>query len=79
MAEQQTPAENAKLVLAMYKHFHIRAGSVLFAKNFTEYTAEKGLDADDVKSGVADCYEQKSFEDGPNGTTKLTAEGYKEL
>ncbi len=79
MAEQSTPAETVKLVLAMYKHYHIRAGSVLFTKNFTEYTAEKALNAEDVKSGLAYGYEQKWFEDGPNGTIKLTVEGYKEL
>jgi hypothetical protein len=79
VSEQSTPAENVKLVLAAYKHYHIRAGSVLFAKSFQEYGAAKALSPEDVKSGLAYGYEQKWFEDGPNGSTKLTEEGYKEL
>ncbi len=74
-----TPAENVRIVLDMYKHFKIRPGNVLFAKNFQEYVAEKSLDVEEFKSGLAYGYEQKWFEDGPNGTIRLTEDGYKNL
>jgi len=74
-----TPLENAKMVLGAYKHFKKRSEEVLFAANFQAYVAEKGLNVEDMKSGLVYGYEQKWFEDGPNGTIKLTAEGFKEL
>jgi len=74
-----TPEENVKLVLAMYKHFHKKAGQVCFAKDFHAYAAEKSVNADDLKSGVIYGYEQKWFEDGPNGTIRITQEGFDKL
>jgi hypothetical protein len=74
-----TSEENSKLVLAMYKHFHKKAGQVLFARDFQSYVVEKSLDVEAMKSGLAYGYEQKWFEDGPNGTIKLTQEGFDKL
>lgn len=79
MAETPTPIENARLVLTIYKHFHKKSGEVLWRENFQTYVAEKALSQEDVKSGLIHGYELKWFEDGPNGTIKLTAEGFKEL
>jgi len=74
-----TPAENAKLVLAAYRHFKKHANEVLFPANFQSYVAEKGISVDDMKSGLVYGYEQKWFEDGPNGTIKVTVEGYNQM
>ncbi len=74
-----TPVENAKLVLTIYKHFRKRSGEVLWAENFQTYVAANSLSQEDVKSGLVYGYENKWFEDGPNGTIKLTAEGFKEM
>jgi hypothetical protein len=71
-----TPEENSKLVLAMYKHFHKKPDQVLFARDFQSYVVEKSLDVEDMKSGLAYGYEQKWFEDGPNGTIRLTQAGF---
>ncbi len=76
---EPTPIENAKLVLTIYKHFRKRSGEVLWAETFQTYVAENKLSQDDVKSGLIYGYEQKWFEDGPNGTIKLTAEGFQEM
>ncbi len=74
-----TPVENAKLVLTIYKHFRKRSGEVLWRENFQTYVAENSLSQEDVKIGLIYGYEQKWFEDGPNGTIKLTPEGFKEM
>jgi hypothetical protein len=74
-----TPEENVKIVLAMYKHFHKKPGQVLFAKDFQSYVKEQSLDQEEFKAGLIYGYEQKWFEDGPNGTIRLTEEGFAKL
>jgi hypothetical protein len=74
-----TPEENVKLVLEMYKHFHKKPGQVCFAKDFQSYIAEKSLNSEDLKSGVIYGYEQKWFEDGPNGTIRITEAGFAKI
>ncbi len=79
MTAVATPEENAQFVLAMYKHFHKKPDQVLFARDFQSYVVEKSLDVEDMKSGLAFGYEQKWFEDGPNGTIRLTQAGFDRL
>ena len=74
-----TPEENVKMVFQMYKHFHRKSGQVLFAKDIQAYMQEQSLDKEEFKSGVIYGYEQKWFEDGPNGSIRLTAEGFAKL
>jgi hypothetical protein len=74
-----TPEENVKIVLQMYKHFHKKPGQVLFARDFQSYVKEQSLDQEEFKSGLIYGYEQKWFEDGPNGTIRLTQEGFDKM
>ncbi len=65
--------------LNAFKHFNVRAGEVLMRGNFTAYAMSHNIRTDDMSADIAFGYAQGWFEDGLNGTVKLTPEGYKQV
>jgi len=79
MATLPTPEENARRVLNIYKHFGTRPGEGLSTQNFLAVAVDQGLCNDDLLDGLRYGDEKGWFEDGPNGSVRLTEAGFAEI
>ena len=79
MATLPTPEESARVVLGIYKRFGIRPGEVLRGNNFMAIAAKIDVRPEDIGVGLEYGYGQGWFEDGPNGSVRLTELGFSEI
>ena len=79
MATLPTPEENARRVLNIYKHFGTRPGEGLSTQNFLAVAVDQGLCNNDLLDGLRYGDEKGWFEDGPNGSVRLTEAGFAEI
>lgn len=76
MPEPLTPAQQGHLILAMFKHYNVRAGHVLMLQHITTRRNALHLSNEDVAAGLEYCGEQGWIENAPNRAVRLTEEGY---
>ena len=79
MAELPTPEESARMVLKIYEHFRTRPGEGLSTQNFLAVAADQGLNTNDLLDGLRYGDEKGWFENGPNGSVRLTEAGFAEI
>ena len=79
MATLPTPEENARMILALYQKHGRRPGEVLMSNNLQSLVMAQAVRAQDVNDGLKWGYEQGWFEQGPNGSHRLTDAGYAEM
>ncbi len=76
MAILPTVEEKARLVLDVFKQHNARSGHVLGKREFLIASAASGLPMNDFDDGIQYGRDQHWFEDGPNGSYKLTDAGF---
>ena len=76
MATLPTPEENARRVLNIYKHFGTRPGEGLSTQSVLAVAVDQGLSNNDLLDGLRYGDEKGWFEDGPNGSVRLTEAGF---
>ena len=79
MATLPTPEENARKVLKIYEYFGARPGEDLSTQNFLVVAENQGLSTADLLDGLRYGDKQGWFEDGPNGSVRLTEAGFAEI
>ncbi len=79
MAASPTPEANARKVLLIYRHFGTRPGETLSTQQFLAGAEIQGLHNVDLLDGLRYGERQEWFEDGPNGSVRLTEAGFAEI
>ena len=79
MAALPTPEENARKVLKIFEHFGAHPDETLSTQNFLAVAANQGLSTNDLLDGLRYGDAQGWFEDGPNGSVRLTEAGFAEI
>ena len=79
MAAETTAEENARKVLSIYRHYGVRPGGALSTQQFLDIAPNVGLSENDLLNGVRYGGEKGWFEDGPNGSMRLTEAGFAEI
>ena len=79
MATLPTPEESARKVLKIYEHLGTRPGEGLSTQNISVVAAKQGLSTNDLRDGLRYGDKQGWFEDGPNGSVRLTEAGFAEI
>lgn len=80
MATLPTPEEKGRMVLKVFEHFCIRPGEALKPQIFVSTTVnDLSIRPDDLANGLEFGMEQGWFDEGPNGTIRLTDAGFAEI
>ena len=79
MAKLPTADEKARMALEAFRSINGRPGDVVTRRHFTAVALEKRWRSDEVAEGIKEGYDRGWFEDGPNGSVRLTKAGFSEL
>lgn len=76
MAASPTINDKIRIVLDVYKHFHVRAGELLSSDTLSSRGEAQSSDASGMDVGLAAGIAQGLLEPGPSGCYRLTQAGF---
>jgi len=76
MDQRLSPEDQARMALVVFKHFGSRPKDMLRADNFETFAPRRGWAPEDLMQGLEHGKGLGWFEDGPNGSIRLTAAGF---
>jgi hypothetical protein len=79
VATLPSTSEKARMALRVFQHFGSRPREVLRLDSFLGFAATHGWSPENIAEGLQDGRDLAWFEDGPEGSTRLTAAGYAEI
>jgi len=76
VAQLPSDDETTRMVLDIFKHFDTRPGEVLMPQNIAAVSMERRYRQEDLDGGLQIAADRGWVEYGPNGTIRLTKEGF---
>lgn len=79
MAQLPTDDEKARIILDIFAHFGTRPGEVIMTRNVMALIMKYRWRNDDIVDGFKIAAGRGWVEDGPNGSIRLTEEGFSQV
>jgi hypothetical protein len=79
MAQLPNDDDKARMVLDVFKNFGTRPDEVVMPQNIMAVSVKRGWNYQDLLDGLQIAADRGWIENGPNGTIRLTEEGFAQV
>lgn len=79
MAKLPSDNDKARMALDVFQHFGTRPNEVIMQQNVMAVSVQRGWRHEDLVDGLKIAADRGWVEDGPNGTIRLTEDGFAQV